>query len=148
MPKMWTDLLARRPLERHQKKTGENKRSPGDYGIRRPLETSRFLALPQKQGRKKKECVFHARWAGTRSHFRGISWNVPSGNVLLMVIGSMFISSSFSAMPIGLESPSVSSTSMGAPMEIWRALAPTTLAFSNRVIFGGPMVTLPFSDVF
>jgi hypothetical protein len=33
-------------------------------------------------------------------------------------------------------------------MEIWRALAPTILAFSKRVIFGGPIVTLPFSDVF
>jgi len=51
-------------------------------------------------------------------------------------------------MSIGLAKLSETSMSMGAPMDIWRALAPTTLAFSNRVILGGPTVILPFSDVF
>ena len=77
-----------------------------------------------------------------------MSWYVPSGSVLLIVMGSMLIDSSFRAMSMGLEIPSERSTSIGAPMEIWRALAPTILAFSKRVIFGGPIVTLPFSDVF
>ena len=33
---------------------------------------------------------------------------------------------------------SSASTKIGAPIEIWSALAPTIRAFSNRVIFGGP----------
>jgi hypothetical protein len=51
-------------------------------------------------------------------------------------------------MSIGLEEPPETSTSIGAPMEICRALAPTILAFSKRVIFGGPTIILFFSDVF
>jgi len=80
------------------------------------------------------------------SHFSGISWKVPSGNVLLMVMGRMPASSSCNAMSIGLVKPPSTPTSMGAPMEIWSALAPTILAFSNLVIFGGPTVIL-CSDV-
>ncbi len=52
------------------------------------------------------------------SHFSGISWKVPSGNVLLMVIGNMQPSSSFKAISIGLEKPSSTDTIIGAPMEI------------------------------
>lgn len=77
-----------------------------------------------------------------------MSWNVPSGSFLLIVIGRMLESNSFKAMLIGLEPPSDTSTSMGAPMDICRALAPTTLAFSKRVIFGGPIVILALADVF
>ena len=74
---------------------------------------------------------------------------MPSGNVRLIVIGRMPPSSSFNAMSIGLEKPSETSTSIGAPMDICRALAPTILAFSKRVILGGPMeILLSFSDVF
>ena len=65
-----------------------------------------------------------------------------------MVIGSMPAPSSFNAISIGLVNPSDTSTSIGAPIEICRALAPTTLAFSKRVILGGPTVTLFCSDVF
>lgn len=72
---------------------------------------------------------------------------MPSGNVLLIVIGKIPASSSFNAMSIGLESSSDASTSIGAPMDIWRALAPTILALSNRVSLGGPMRTFFFSDV-
>lgn len=82
------------------------------------------------------------------SHLSGISWNVPSGNVLRIVIGRMPISSSFRAISIGLFSPvppaerfSSSGRRIGAPIEICRDLAPTILAFSNRVIFGGPTST-------
>jgi len=82
-----------------------------------------------------------------RSHFSGMSWNVPSGSVLLTVMGSMSAASSFSAMSMGPENPSETSTRIGAPMDIWRALAPTIRAFSNRVIFGGPTVILLVSDV-
>ena len=73
---------------------------------------------------------------------------MPSGKVLLMVIGKMPAPSSFNAMSIGLGKPSEISVSMGAPIDIWRALAPTTLAFSKRVILGGPTVIFFFSDVF
>ena len=48
----------------------------------------------------------------------GISWQVPSGNVRLIVIGRMPISSSFRAMSIGLEKTSEASTSIGAPIDI------------------------------
>jgi len=77
-----------------------------------------------------------------------MSWKVPSGKVRLIVIGRMLAPSSFNAMSIGLGKPPEISTSMGAPMDIWRALAPTILAFSKRVIFGGPTVIFFFSDVF
>jgi len=71
---------------------------------------------------------------------------VLSGNVRLIVIGRMPISSSFKAMSIGFEKPLDTSRSRGAPMEIWRALAPTIRAFSKRVSLGGPIKT--FLDVF
>jgi hypothetical protein len=83
-----------------------------------------------------------------KSHFNGMSWNVLSGSVLLIVIGNMPASNSFNAISIGPVNPSETSMSMGAPIEICRALAPTILAFSNRVILGGPTATLVFSDVF
>ncbi len=51
------------------------------------------------------------------SHFRGISWKVPSGSVLRMVIGKMPASSSTKAMSIGLVFSSAS-TKIGAPIEI------------------------------
>jgi hypothetical protein len=50
-------------------------------------------------------------------------------------------SSSCNAISIGLVKPPSTPTSMGAPMEICKALAPTIRAFSNLVIFGGPTVT-------
>ena len=78
----------------------------------------------------------------SRSHLIGISWYVPSGNVRLIVIGRMLALSSFNAMSMGLEKPSETSTSMGAPMDIWRALAPTIRAFSKRVSLGGPIKIL------
>ena len=37
------------------------------------------------------------------SHFIGISWKVPSGRVLLIVMGKMPASSSVKAMSIGFE---------------------------------------------
>ena len=77
-----------------------------------------------------------------------MSWNVPSGKVLLIVIGKIPLSSSLSAMSIGLVSVSITSMSMGAPIDICRDLAPTILAFSNRVIFGGPTEILSSADVF
>lgn len=82
------------------------------------------------------------------SHFNGISWKVPSGNVLLIVMGRIPLSNSFNAMSMGLVKvvPSTS-TSIGALMDIWSALAPTILAFSNRVIFGGPIVIFSCSGV-
>ena len=59
------------------------------------------------------------------SHLSGISWNVPSGSVLLMVMGKMPASSSFKAILIGLFKPvpplerlSSSSRRIGAPIEI------------------------------
>jgi hypothetical protein len=79
----------------------------------------------------------------------GISWQVPSGNVRLIVIGRIPISSSFRAMSIGLEKPSETSTSIGAPIDIWRDLAPTIRAFSKRVSFGGPTkIFFSILDVF
>ncbi len=69
----------------------------------------------------------------------GISWKVPSGKVRRIVIGSTPISSSLMAMSIGLAKFLVGSTKIGAPIEIWRALAPTMRARSKRVILGGPI---------
>jgi len=40
---------------------------------------------------------------------------------------------------MGFERASEGSMSIGAPMAIWRALAPTIRAFSNRVSLGGPI---------
>ncbi len=82
-----------------------------------------------------KNCAFYP-W---RSHLSGISWWVPSGNVLRMVMGSVPASSSLRAMSIGFERALDGSTSIGAPMATWRALAPTIRAFSKRVSFGGPI---------
>jgi hypothetical protein len=65
-----------------------------------------------------------------------------------MVIGKIPTPSSFKAISMGLEIPSEMSISIGAPMEICRALAPTILAFSKRVTFGGPITTFSFPDVF
>lgn len=59
-----------------------------------------------------------------------------------MVIGNTPAASSLSAMSIGPVKLCLESMSMGAPIDICRALAPTTLAFSKRVIFGGPIVIL------
>jgi hypothetical protein len=56
--------------------------------------------------------------------------------------------SSSNAMSIGLEEPFATSISIGAPIEICKALAPTILAFSKRVIFGGPIVIFALFDVF
>ena len=52
------------------------------------------------------------------SHFSGISWKVPLGNVLRMVMGRMPLSSSFKAMSIVLDSVSSTSMSIGALMDI------------------------------
>jgi hypothetical protein len=82
-----------------------------------------------------KTAVFHP-W---RSHLSGMSWWVPSGNVLRMVMGSTAASSSLRAMSIGFERALDGPTSIGAPIAIWRALAPTIRAFSKRVSFGGPI---------
>ena len=73
---------------------------------------------------------------------------MPSGSFLLIVIGRIPVSSSLRAMSIGLVSVSMTSISMGAPIEICSDLAPTILAFSKRVIFGGPTVILSRADVF
>ena len=79
----------------------------------------------------------------------GMSWQVSSGNVRLIVIGRMPISSSSRAMSIGLEKPSEASMSIGAPIDIWSDLAPTILAFSKRVSLGGPIKSFfSFLDVF
>jgi hypothetical protein len=68
-----------------------------------------------------------------------MSWDIPLGNRLLIVIGRTFSRSSFSATSMLLvDSPAA--VRIGAPIAIWRALAPTILAFSNRVIRGGPMM--------
>ena len=75
-----------------------------------------------------------------------MSWKVPSGSVLRIVIGSMPASSSFMAMSMGFVF-SAASTKIGAPIEICSALAPTILAFSKRVIFGGPTMIF-WLDVF
>ena len=51
------------------------------------------------------------------SHLRGMSWKVPSGRVLRMVMGRMFASNSHKAMSIGFVF-SAASTKIGAPIEI------------------------------
>ncbi len=58
-----------------------------------------------------KEVGFYA------SHLRGMSWKVPSGRVLRIVMGNMFASNSDMAMSIGLVF-SAASTRIGAPIEI------------------------------
>ncbi len=47
-----------------------------------------------------------------------MSWKVPSGRVLLIVMGNMPLSSSVKAMSIGFEEFSSASISIGAPIEI------------------------------
>src|SRR2546427_2030716 len=59
-----------------------------------------------------------------------------------MLIGRTPSSSSIKATSIGDSRSCLRSRSTGAPMDIWRALAPTTLAFSKRVSFGGPISML------
>src|SRR5205807_10115244 len=74
--------------------------------------------------------------------FHGIFWLVPSGKDRRMLIGRTPSSSSIKATSIGDSRSCLRSSSTGAPMDIWRALAPTTLAFSKRVSFGGPISML------
>lgn len=80
--------------------------------------------------------------SGWRSHFRGMFWLVPSGRARRILIGRTPSSSSRSAMSIGDSAGSLISSRTGAPMETWSALAPTTLALSKRVSFGGPISML------
>jgi hypothetical protein len=56
-----------------------------------------------------------------------------------MVIGRAPSSSSLIAMSMESDTSGDSTVSIGAPMDIWSALAPTILALSNLVSFGGPM---------
>ena len=64
------------------------------------------------------------------------------------MIGKTFDSNSAKAISIELENASSNSIRIGALIEICRALAPTILAFSKRVIFGGPIEILAVPDVF
>src|SRR5881396_523907 len=66
-------------------------------------------------------------------------WLVPSGSARLMLMGKTPSSSSMRAMSIGESLGSLISNSTGAPIETWSARAPTTLARSKRVSFGGPI---------
>ena len=61
----------------------------------------------------------------------------PSGSFLRILIGRTFSSSSIMAISIGDLASGILSR-VGAPIAICRALAPTILALSKRVIFGGP----------
>ena len=90
---------------------------------------------------------FFSSSTGWRSHFKGMFWLVPSGNDRRMLIGRTPSSSSSRATSIGDSSPCFKSSRTGAPIDIWRALAPTTLAFSKRVSFGGPISMLSGSLV-
>gem|GEM_PF-2270440 len=65
-----------------------------------------------------------------------------------MVMGKTFLSSSSLAMSMGLVTPSGTSIRTGAPRLIWRARAPITLAFSNLVSLGGPIIDILDSIVF
>src|SRR6266702_2841034 len=64
-----------------------------------------------------------------------------------MLIGRTPSSSSSRATSIGESRSCFRSRRTGAPIDIWRALAPTTLAFSKRVSFGGPISMLSGSLV-
>jgi hypothetical protein len=79
------------------------------------------------------------------SHFIGMSWYVtPSGRVRRIVIGNTLWFSSSMAMSMGLDRSLAGCIRIGAPMAIWRALAPTIRAFSNLVSLGGPIkISLP-----
>ena len=85
--------------------------------------------------------------AGWRSHFKGMFWLVPSGKDRRILIGRTPSSNSSRATSIGDSNPCFKSRRTGAPIDIWRALAPTTLAFSKRVSFGGPISMLSGSLV-
>ena len=77
--------------------------------------------------------------SGCNNHFNGIFWLVPSGKDLRMLIGKTPSPSSRSAISIGERVGSLISNSTGAPIDTCSALAPTTLALSKRVSFGGPI---------
>jgi len=68
-----------------------------------------------------------------------MSWNDPSGSVRLIANGNTFSLSSTTAISIGSTAESGSGASIGAPSESCRDLAPTILALSKRVSFGGPI---------
>src|SRR5437867_9471229 len=74
-------------------------------------------------------------------------WLVPSGSERRMLIGRTPSSSSSRATSIGDSRSCLRSRRTGAPIDIWRARAPTTLAFSKRVSFGGPISMLSGSLV-
>ena len=61
------------------------------------------------------------------------------GSLRIIVIGIAPPSNSSNAISIGSPTPSGTSTKTGAPIAIWRALAPTIRAFSYRVYFLGKM---------
>jgi hypothetical protein len=73
------------------------------------------------------------------NHWMGISWYVPSGSLRLMEIGKIPDSSSWIAISTGSINLACNSISIGAPIEICNARAPTILALSKRVNFGGPI---------
>jgi hypothetical protein len=101
----------------------------------------------EKENKKRREYPYSSKFYPCSSHLRGISWYVPFGSVLLIVIGSIPESSSKSAMSIGPARASGTSIIIGAPMAICRALAPTIRALSNRVSLAGPMETSFFPFV-
>jgi len=96
----------------------------------------------EKENKKRREYPYSSKFYPCSSHLRGISWYVPFGSVLLIVRGSIPVSSSKSAMSIGPTRASGTSITTGAPMAICRALAPTIRALSNRVSLEGPMETV------
>ena len=61
-----------------------------------------------------------------------------------MLMGKVPSLSSFRAMSMGEVSRGDTSMRIGAPIAICRDLAPTTLAFSKRVNFLGPIWNLDF----
>ena len=79
---------------------------------------------------------------------RGMFRLVPSGRDLRMLIGRTPAWSSSSPNSIGDLISVGTSSSNGAPIDIWRALAPTILARSNRVSFLGPIrATVAFLEL-
>lgn len=71
----------------------------------------------------------------------GMSCELPFGNIRLIEIGSASLASSVIANAIESLMLSSIGTKDGAPIASWRDLAPTILAFSNRVSFCGPTTT-------
>jgi hypothetical protein len=65
----------------------------------------------------KKPKLGKRRKVAYESHLKGISWKVPSGRVLRIVMGKMPASSSDRAMSMGFVF-SAASTKIGAPIEI------------------------------